>query len=116
MTDREGCIALNLVPGIGYSRFQMLSEWFGAPGQIFNHAVEEYEKLRNFGPLLSARLAEFDPETAVAAELELAERGDTEDPEHRLPAERPGRDTIWITTGTTTAASGQAVIGPETTA
>ena len=47
-------------------------------GQIFNHAVEEYEKLRNFGPLLSARLAEFDPETAVAAELELAERGEVD--------------------------------------
>ena len=78
MTDREGCIALNLVPGIGYSRFQMLSDWFGAPGQVFNHAVEEYEKLKNFGPLLSARMAEFDPETAVAAELELAERGDVD--------------------------------------
>ena len=49
MTDRDGCIALNLVPGIGFSRFQMLSEWFGAPGQVFNHAQEEYEKLKNFG-------------------------------------------------------------------
>ena len=78
MTDRDGCIALNLVPGIGYARFQMLSEWFGAPGQVFNHALEEYEKLRNFGPLLSKRIAEFDPETAVAAELELAERGDVD--------------------------------------
>ena len=46
MTDRDGCIALNLVPGIGFSRFQMLSEWFGAPGQVFNHAQEEYEKLK----------------------------------------------------------------------
>ena len=78
MTDRDGCIALNLVPGIGFSRFQMLSEWFGAPGQVFSHAQEEYEKLKNFGPLLSARLAEFDPETAVAAELELAERGEVD--------------------------------------
>ena len=78
MTDRDGCIALNLVPGIGFSRFQMLSEWFGAPGQVFNHAVEEYEKLKTFGPLLSARLAEFDPEVAVAAELELAERGEVD--------------------------------------
>ena len=78
MTDRDGCIALNLIPGIGFSRFQMLSEWFGAPGQVFNHAVEEYEKLKNFGPLLSARLAEFDPEIAIAAELELAERGEVD--------------------------------------
>lgn len=78
MTDRDGCIALNLVPGIGFSRFQMLSEHFGAPGQVFNHSVEEYEKLHRFGPMLSARLAEFDPETAVAAELELAERGEVD--------------------------------------
>lgn len=78
MTDRDGCIALNLVPGIGFSRFQMLSEHFGAPGQVFNHNVGEYEKLPRFGPMLSARLAEFDPETAVAAELELAERGEVD--------------------------------------
>lgn len=78
MTDRDGCIALNLLPGIGHARFQTLTEWFGTPGQVFNHAVEEYEKLRNIGPQLSARLAEFDPETALAAEVELAERGEVD--------------------------------------
>lgn len=75
MNDRDGCIALNLLSGIGYSRFQQLSEWFGAPGQVFNHSVEEYSKLHGFGAQLSERIAEFDPETALAAELELAERG-----------------------------------------
>lgn len=75
MTDRDGCIALNLVSGIGFVRFQALSDWFGAPGQVFGHSVEEYAKLHTFGPQLSERMAEFDAETAVAAELELAERG-----------------------------------------
>ena len=56
MTDRDGCIALNLVSGIGFSRFQMLSEWFGAPGQVFNHAQEEYEKLK-----VRMQLRTFDP-------------------------------------------------------
>ena len=46
MNDRDGCIALNLVQGIGYNRFQLLSEYFGAPGQVFNHAAEEYAKLQ----------------------------------------------------------------------
>ena len=75
MNDRDGCIALNLVQGIGYNRFQLLSEYFGAPGQVFNHAAEEYAKLQSFGAQLSQRLADFDAETALAAELELAERG-----------------------------------------
>jgi DNA processing protein len=78
MTDRDGCIALNLVQGIGHARFKLLSDWFGTPGQVFNHAVEEYEKLPTIGQQLSARLAEFDPDTAVAAELELAERGEVD--------------------------------------
>ena len=75
MTDRDGCIALNLVSGIGFARFRTLSEWFGAPGQVFGHTVEEYGKLPSFGAQLSERMAEFDAETAIAAELELAERG-----------------------------------------
>ena len=75
MNDRDGCIALNLLPGIGYSRFRLLTEWFGAPGQVFNHSVEEYSKLHGFGSQLSERIADFDPEASLAAELELAERG-----------------------------------------
>ena len=75
MTDRDGCIALNLVSGIGYARFQLLLETFGAPGQVFDHPEEVYSQIRTFGAQLSRRLADFDAETALASELELAERG-----------------------------------------
>lgn len=74
MTDREACIGLNLISGIGYARFQLLSNYFGAPAQIFGHESCEYAKVRTIGPQLSERLAEFDPSEMIAAELDLADR------------------------------------------
>ena len=74
MTDREGCIALNLISGIGYARYKLLTDCFGSPEQVFGHAEEDYAQLRTIGPQLSARLAGFDAAGAVAAETDLADR------------------------------------------
>ena len=74
MTEREGCIALNLISGIGYARFKILSDHFGSPGEVFGHEAAEYAGLRTIGPQLSARLAEFDAPAAVEAESDLADR------------------------------------------
>ena len=74
MTDREASIGLNLISGIGYARFRLLSDYFGAPAQVFGHTAEEYGKVRTIGPQLSERLAEFDPSSALAEELDMADR------------------------------------------
>lgn len=74
MTDREASVGLNLISGIGYARFQLLSNHFGAPAQVFGHAPEEYEKIRTIGPQLSERLAEFNARDRISEEMELADR------------------------------------------
>ena len=74
MTDREGCIALNLISGIGYARYKLLTEHFGSPEQVFGREEGDYAQLRTIGPQLSARLAGFDAAAAVAAETDLADR------------------------------------------
>ncbi len=74
MTDREGCIALNMVQGIGYARFSALVEAFGAPEKALFRSAAEYRSVPGIGSALAAELASFDYSGEVECELEIADR------------------------------------------
>ncbi len=73
MTDREACIALNLISGIGYVKFTALCDEFGSPAAALDAPEAALRRVRGVGGQLAGRIANFAPET-LEAELELAER------------------------------------------
>ncbi len=74
MTPREGCIALNLISGIGYAKYTALTERFGSPERVFSASPEELLEVPGVGPLLAGRIAGFDP-AGLAEELAAVARG-----------------------------------------
>jgi len=74
MTDREGCIALNMVQGIGFARYSALVEAFGSPGKALLRTAAEYRSVPGIGAALAAELSSFDYSGEVEAELEVADR------------------------------------------
>jgi len=74
MNSREGCIALNLVPGIGFVKYSALVDRFGAPEQVFAASREELLETPGIGEQLAERIAAFD-HSQLYRELEIAERG-----------------------------------------
>lgn len=89
MTDREACIVLNLIPGIGSARLEALIEHFSSPAAILEQAVGELEQVRNIPGKLAEKIAnwrgEIDPEAEQAvtdrAGATLITRYDPEYPE-----------------------------------
>lgn len=75
MTDREGCIGLNMISGIGHAKYRALCETFGAPSLLPGRSAKEYETVPGIGPQLAEKLAAFDWHGEPARELEFAERG-----------------------------------------
>ncbi len=76
LTDAQGCIALNLIPGIGHARYRLLSEYFGSPGAVFEcRNPSEFERLRGIGPQLAKLLAEFPTETLLDETAFAADAG-----------------------------------------
>ena len=41
MTPHESCIALNLIPGIGFVRYTALIEHFGSVDNVFGASADE---------------------------------------------------------------------------
>lgn len=74
MKSREGCIALNLVSGIGFVKYSALVERFGSPEQVFAASREELLEVPGIGEQLAERIASFD-QAQLDRELEIAERG-----------------------------------------
>jgi len=87
MTPRECCIALNLVPGIGFARYRALLDYFGSPEAVFPITAGAARQVPRIGGVLAESLAAFDAEREVAAELEATEKAGIriftlEDPEY----------------------------------
>ena len=74
MTDRDGCIVLNMIPGIGYARYQLLVEAFGSPAAALAQSRQSLEKLRGIGATLADNIAGHVQKINLADELALAEQ------------------------------------------
>ena len=74
MKSREGCIALNLVTGIGFVKYSALVGRFGSPEAVFDASREELLETPGIGAQLAERIAGFD-RSLLERELEIAERG-----------------------------------------
>jgi DNA processing protein len=76
MTDRECCIALNSVSGIGYVTFTGLIKHFGSLSKIAGHTKLEYMQVKRVGEKLASELENTDLERAMARERDLAAQHD----------------------------------------
>ena len=59
MTDRDACIALNMISGIGYVRFSALTDYFGSAGRAAERSVQEYASVPGISRALAEKLAAF---------------------------------------------------------
>lgn len=74
MIDREACIVLNLIPGVGFVKYSALSREFGSPAGVFGRSSGELRRIPGIGEQLGERIASFDWEGSLNRETELAER------------------------------------------
>ena len=74
MLDREACIVLNMISGVGYVKYTALREAFGSPSAVFGRSAEELRRVSGIGQALAGRIASYEWEKELAAELELADK------------------------------------------
>ena len=74
MLDREATIVLNLIPGIGHVKYTALGDAFGSPSQVFGRSAEELETVPGIGPQLAPKVANYDWQAGLDAELSLCDR------------------------------------------
>lgn len=74
MTEREACIALNLVPGIGFVKFSALGNALGSVAEVNHASIEDLYKIRGIGEVLAEKLATFEWELELDRECDLADR------------------------------------------
>ncbi len=74
MLDREACIVLNMISGIGYVKYSALSDEFGSPAMIFEQSAESLRRTPGIGAALADRIAECDCAQMLAGECELADK------------------------------------------
>lgn len=74
MTDREACIILNMLPGVGHARLEALLERFERPAAILDQTQEELEAVKNIPAKLAEKIVNWKTEVDLENELQLAER------------------------------------------
>ncbi len=74
MIDRESCILLNMISGIGYAKYSRLVEAFGSPDKIFRQSFDRLREVPGIGDLLAERIAEVSDGSRLKTELAMAER------------------------------------------
>ncbi|MBO7329346.1 MAG: DNA-processing protein DprA [Lentisphaeria bacterium] len=76
MTERELCIALNMISGVGHARYRALLDFFGSPENIRNASRGELLRIPGIGRVLAERIIAFDWDSELSREMAVAERGD----------------------------------------
>ncbi len=74
MTDREGCILLNLIPGIGFVKYTALSDEFGTPAAVAGRSAQELRRVPGIGAVLAEKIAAYPWREELEREQELAEK------------------------------------------
>ena len=74
MTDRDSCIALNMISGVGFVRFSALEKFFGGIGNACGRSVRDYIRIPGITSAVAENLASADWERLAADETALADR------------------------------------------
>lgn len=74
MIDREGCILLNMISGIGYAKYRKLLEEFETPGKVFRQSFDRLRQVPGIGDVLADRIVEASDGISLKNELSMAER------------------------------------------
>ncbi len=74
MNNREACIILNLLSGVGYTRFKSLVDKFGSAQEIFNVSRSELGLASGVGKSLSSKIANWEKFADLKKELDLTEK------------------------------------------
>lgn len=75
MTPHEGDIALNLIPGIGFTRYTALLEHFGSAEAVFAASRSDLEQVPRLGRKLAEKIAVFNAAEELERELAAADKG-----------------------------------------
>ena len=75
MTPHEGDIALNLIPGIGFTRYTALLEHFGSAEAVFAASRGDLEQVPRLGRKLPEAIAAFNAAEELDRELAAADKG-----------------------------------------
>lgn len=59
MTDRESCIVLNAISGVGFVKFNALIKFFGSPAKVLEASRSELAMVHGVGEKLSAEIADW---------------------------------------------------------
>ncbi|MBR7143327.1 MAG: DNA-processing protein DprA [Lentisphaeria bacterium] len=74
ISDRDACIILNMISGIGYARYKALVRRFGSPAAVLQATRSEISEVKGFGGNLADTVANWQQEINYTAEIELANR------------------------------------------
>ena len=74
MLDREACIVLNMISGIGYVKFSALCRCFGSPAAVYGRTLEELEQVPGISAGLAGKITAFDWMNELTREIELCDR------------------------------------------
>jgi DNA processing protein len=78
MNDREACIILNLLSGIGAVRFNALCDRFGSPSGIFNASYNSLIKTSGVGESLADKIVHWQKNADLGKELNLIKKAGVE--------------------------------------
>lgn len=76
MTERELCICLNMISGVGNARYRALLDEFVSPDGIRSAKRAELQNVAGIGAILAERIIDFDWDAMLAMEMSVANRGD----------------------------------------
>lgn len=74
ISDRESCIILNMISGIGYARYKALVRRFGSPAAVLHASAAELAEVKGIGGNLANAVANWQCNIDFAGEMALAER------------------------------------------
>ncbi len=75
MTEREACIILNMLNGIGYARYRALVNYFESPATVLEQNADELCQVKGISRELAAKIANWRHEIKLDDELDLVQRG-----------------------------------------
>ncbi|MBQ8753582.1 MAG: DNA-processing protein DprA [Lentisphaeria bacterium] len=74
MLDREACIVLNMISGVGYVKYSNLCRFFGSPAEVYGRSAEELSEVSGIGPQLAEKISTFNWQEELQKETELCNR------------------------------------------
>jgi len=75
VTDREACIALNMISGVGPARLASLVASCGSPSAVLERSARDLLSIQGIGEALASKIASWKESIDLDEELGMAERG-----------------------------------------